>query len=275
MKIGITLGFVSVATVESLAFGYDRIDWTDRYTDPMHGDADESGMARAGAAFADRRQYLGIKQRKLAEQGIITASSLIAFEKGRSWPRERTRAVLEDLVQWPAGTLAQIRAGGPIPGPAATGSAAAVPADEDGEASLIAEAVAVAMNTVDVAIAQLPASDHPQFGDRARAVLADLRKLEAVTTRAVRSSQGAAAVIRSLAAVRRRYDELTMRAAAAPGATLGQRLYTARRRANLTVAEAAAALAAPPQLVIAVENEETPPEDATARIETLIADLEG
>jgi hypothetical protein len=63
---------------------------------------------------------------------------------------------------------------------------------------------------------------------------------EAITARAVRTSQGSAGVIKSLAAVRRRYDELMTRAAAAPEATLGQRLYTARRRANLTAAEAAA-----------------------------------
>ena len=54
--------------------------------------------------------------RELARMGIITASSLIAFEKGRTWPRERTRATLEELAHWPAGTLATIRAGGPIPG---------------------------------------------------------------------------------------------------------------------------------------------------------------
>jgi transcriptional regulator with XRE-family HTH domain len=235
----------------------------------MPDDAADPGTVRAGAAFATRRKELGIKQRKLADQKMITASSLIAFEKGRSWPRERTLAMLEELVQWPAGTLARVRAGGAIPG-----EAPQVRTDE-GEAPLIVDAVAVAMNTVDAAITQLPPDDHPSFGERARAVLADLRRLEAVTVRAVRGSQGAPAVIRSLAAVRHRYDALTTRAAAAPGATLGQRLYTARRRANLSVAEAAAALGAPPELVIAVESENPPPDDSAARIEALITDLGG
>ncbi|HYZ67230.1 MAG TPA: helix-turn-helix domain-containing protein [Mycobacterium sp.] len=233
----------------------------------MHDDAPAPGAVRAGAAFAARRQELGIKQRELARKGIITASSLIAFEKGRSWPRERTRAILEEIVQWPAGTLAGIRAGGDIPGPAA----ATTPTDAD--APLIVDAVDVAMGTVNAAIAKLPADDHPKFAEYAQAVLADLRRLEAITGRAVRTSQGSPAVIKSLAAVRRSYDELMTRAAAAPGATLGQRLYTARRRANLSADEAAAALGAPVDLVIAVEGETPPPAETQSRIEELIAEL--
>jgi transcriptional regulator with XRE-family HTH domain len=233
----------------------------------MQDEVAAPGIARAGAAFADRRQELGLSQRELAKKGLITASSLIAFEKGRSWPRERTRAMLEEIVHWPAGTLAGIRAGGQIPG--ATLSASPAPSD----APLIVDAVDVAMSTVDAAVANLPADDHPKFAEYAQAVLADLRRLEAVTARAVRTSQGSPAILKSLAAVRRRYDELMTRAAAAPGATLGQRLYTARRRANLTAAEAAAALGAPADLVIAVESENPPPADTQSRIEELIAEL--
>ena len=233
----------------------------------MQDDAAAPGIARTGAAFAGRRQELGITQRELAKKGLITASSLIAFEKGRSWPRERTRAMLEEVVHWPAGTLAGIRAGDHVPG--ATPSASPTQSD----APLIVDAVDVAISTVDAAVANLPNDDHPKFAEYAQAVLADLRRLEAVTARAVRTSQGSPAIIKSLAGVRRRYDELMTRAAAAPGATLGQRLYTARRRANLTAAEAAAALDAPADLVIAVESENPPPADTHSRIEELIAEL--
>ena len=255
------------AIAESLAFGYCRDSWDGGYTDPMHDEAPAPGAARAGAAYASRRQELGITQRELARKGIITASSLIAFEKGRSWPRERTRAILEEIVHWPAGTLAAIRTGGDVPGTGATATHA------DANVPLIVDAVDVAMRTVTAAIANLPADEHPKFAEYARAVLADLRRLEAITARAVRTSQGSAAVIRSLGAVRRRYDELMTRAAAAPGATLGQRLYTARRRANLTADEAAAALGAPAELVIAVENESPTPGDTGSRIEELIDEL--
>jgi DNA-binding transcriptional regulator YiaG len=233
----------------------------------MLDDASAPGTARAGAAFARRRRELGITQRGLASKGVITASSLIAFEKGRSWPRERTRAILEELVQWPAGTLAGIRLGSEAPG------ATSVPDPDGADAPLIVGAVDIALSTVTAAIANLPADDHPKFAEYAHAVLADLRRLEAITTRAVRTSQGSPGVIKALAAVRRRYDELMSRAAATPEATLGQRLYTARRRANLTAGEAAAALGSPVDLIIAVEGETAPPGDMRTRIEELISEL--
>ena len=234
----------------------------------MLDDASAPGAARAGAAFADRRQELGITQRELAKKGLITASSLIAFEKGRSWPRERTRAMLEELVQWPAGTLAGIRAGAEIPGSTTS------PNVEEADAPLIIGAVDVALSTVNAAIANLPADAHPKFAEYAQAILSDLRRLETITARAVRTSQGSPGVIKSFAAVRRRYDELMTRAAAAPGSTLGQRLYTARRRANLTAEEAAAALGAPVDLIVAVESETPPPGDTRSRIEELITELD-
>jgi transcriptional regulator with XRE-family HTH domain len=255
------------AAAEPLAFGCAICGPPGGYTGPMADDASGTGSTRAGSAFASRRQELGISQRELARKGFITASSLIAFEKGRSWPRERTRTMLEELVQWPAGTLAGLRAGGDVPGtPTVAGS-------DEADAPLIVGAVDVALSTVNAAIGKLPADDHPKFAEYTQAVLADLRRLEAITARAVRSSQGAPGVIKSLAGVRRRYDELMTRAAATPDATLGQRLYTARRRANLTAAEAAAALGAPADLIVAVESETPPPGDTRARIEQLIAEL--
>lgn len=233
----------------------------------MHDDAHAPGRARAGAAFAARREELAITQRGLASKGILTASSLIAFEKGRSWPRERTRATLEEIVRWPAGTLADIAAGGDIPG--AVDTALVEPSEE----AVIVGAVEVAMSSVNAAIANLPSEEHAKFAERIQAVLSDLRRLEAVTARAVRSSQGSASVIKSLTTIRRQYDALMTRAAAAPGATLGQRLYTARRHASLTPAEAAAALGSPTELIVSIENENPPPAAARPRIEDLITEL--
>ena len=71
----------------------------------------DPGMVRAGAAAAARRRELDISQRSLAADGIINAGALIAFEKGRSWPRERTRAKLEEVLRWPPGTIARLRDG--------------------------------------------------------------------------------------------------------------------------------------------------------------------
>jgi transcriptional regulator with XRE-family HTH domain len=231
-------------------------------------DAGDPGIARAGAAVAARRRELDIKQRNLAKYKIINAGALIAFEKGRSWPRERTRAKLEEVLQWPAGTIATIRYGGPVPG------AAPEPPTDDGAASVIVGAVDVAMKTFSAAIESLPPGDDPQFAARATVILADLRKLEAVVARAAQRSRGTPDVVLALRTVRRRYEDLMFRAAAAPGATLGQRLYTARRRANLSVGETANAAGVPEELVSAVEAGEPATDADTAALNDLIVSLD-
>jgi transcriptional regulator with XRE-family HTH domain len=232
-------------------------------------DAGDPGIARAGAAVAARRRELDIKQRNLAKYKIINAGALIAFEKGRSWPRERTRAKLEEVLQWPAGTIASIRYGGSVPG------AAPEPPADEGAASLIVGAVEVAMKTFGAAIESLPPDDDPEFGDRVTIILADLRKLETVVARAAQRSRGTADVVLALRTVRGCYDDLMFRAAAAPGATLGQRLYSARRRANLSAAETATAAGLPAELVDAVEAGEPADDADTATLTALIASLDG
>ena len=235
----------------------------------MEEDAGDPGIARAGAAVAARRRELDIKQRNLAKFKIINAGALIAFEKGRSWPRERTRAKLEEILQWPAGTIASIRYGGQVPG------AAPEPPADDGAASLIAGTVEVAMTTLGAAIESLPADDDPEFSARATVILAELRKLESVVARAAQRSRGTPDVVLALRTIRGRYDGLTFRAAAAPGATLGQRLYAARRRANLTAAETANAAGLPVELVDAVEAGEPAADADTGALIDLIASLDG
>ena len=268
----------------------------------MSDDANDVGVLRAGAAFAARRKELGISQRELARMKIMTAANLIEFEKGRSWPREKTRAKLELVAHWQPGTLARVRAGGEANTSGAT-EALVPPSRGDIETAVmdpgdaidryrsgtsdaidtsraLSDAAAVVTDAVSVAAAkvfadadQLPDERDATFGSRVRAVLADLRTLESITARAVRSSQGSPGVIRSLRAIRQRYDELTARAAAAPGATLGQRLYTARHAASLTVAEAAGAMGVAPEVVVDAEAERTVTDEDRQRIEALIAAL--
>ena len=235
----------------------------------MEPDVGDPGIARAGAAVAARRRELDIKQRNLAKFKIINAGALIAFEKGRSWPRERTRARLEEILQWPAGTIATIRYGGQVPG------ATSDPPADDGAASLIAGTVEVAMTTLGAAIESLPADDDPEFSARATVILAELRKLEAVVARAAQHSRGTPDVVLALRTVRGCYDELMFRTAAAPGATLGQRLYAARRRANLSAAETANAAGLPVELVVAVEAGEPTADTDTSALNELIASLDG
>ena len=231
----------------------------------------DPGMARAGAAAAARRRELDISQRSLAADGIINAGALISFEKGRSWPRDKTRAKLEEVLRWPPGTINRLRAGAPDDDRAPMPSRGQASGDEG---SLIAEAVIAAVNTLGSTIDALPPADDPDFTPRITAILSDLRQLEAVAARATRIGRVTPALIRALSAVRRRMDELTMRAAAAEHASLGQRLYAARRTANLTIGETAQAAGVTEDVIAGVESEQAVPASAVGAIEALIGQLD-
>ncbi|MFN3004019.1 helix-turn-helix domain-containing protein [Mycolicibacterium wolinskyi] len=255
---------------------------TDAEFDLATGEFD-IGLVRAGAAAAARRRELDISQRSLAADGIINAGALIAFEKGRSWPRERTRLKLEEVLRWPPGTIARLRQGGSVPAPTApvappssppaatTDTMISVPGTD--EVPLIAQAVLTAVNTLESTVPTLPAEDDPEFTPRVTAMLADLRQLEAVASRAARISMVTPALIKALSAVRRQIDELTTRAAAAPGATLGQRLYAARRHANLTVGETAQAAGVSEDAIARAEAEYPVDAAAVHAIEAVIKTL--
>ncbi|MDP7706165.1 transcriptional regulator [Mycobacterium sp. TY815] len=234
-------------------------------------------MIRAGAAAAARRRELDISQRSLAADGIINAGALISFEKGRSWPRERTRAKLEEVLQWPAGTIARIREGDtvasqPAPAPAADPITEA-PSATDGPASLIAQAVAAAVDTCSLAIAALPSPEDPEFTERAAPILADLRQLEAIAVQATRISRITPELIKAMGSVRRYHDKLMTLGATAPGATLAQRLYAARRRANLSTLETAQAAGVTEEMIVKAEAEEVLPAEIAEAIEALISQI--
>jgi transcriptional regulator with XRE-family HTH domain len=234
------------------------------YTGAVEENAPDAGMARAGAAAAARRTQLGVSQRELARRKVISAANLIAFEKGRAWPRERTRHTLEQLLQWPAGTIAAIRAGASSPDPAAAQSSSR------GDTSLLEETLQMTLARFDDAIEQLPQPVDVAYAPRANTILVDLHRFEQLAARAVRHSQGSPTVLKALSMVRRRYDELMLQAAASPGATLGQRLYASRRRAELSAAEAAAAVGATTELIEALEAGEPVDDVTAARVEDFI-----
>ncbi|BBZ09724.1 transcriptional regulator [Mycolicibacterium doricum] len=238
----------------------------------------DPGVARAGAAAAARRRELDISQRSLAADGIINAGALIAFEKGRSWPRERTRAKLEQVLRWPPGTIAKLRRGEPVAARDATTTTTPVTsagpaATTAAEAPLIAQAVEAAVHTLSATADVLPPVDDPYFTPRVTTILSDLRQLEAVATRAARIGKVTPALIKALGAVRRRIDELTMLAATAPNATLGQRLYAVRRRANLTISETAQAAGVSDDDIAGAEAELPVSAGAAAAVEALIGAL--
>jgi hypothetical protein len=168
---------------------------------------------------------------------VITAAALIAFEKGRSWPRAGTRAKLEQILQWPAGSIDRLRHG-VQPAVAAPGESTPT-AGSAGEFNLVLEALETAAHSLQSVIATLPSTEDPTFTPQVTALLADLRQLEAVASRAARLGAMTPALVKILAGMRRQYDDVMRLAATAPNATLGQRFYSARRRASLSIAEAA------------------------------------
>ncbi|HEV7421790.1 MAG TPA: hypothetical protein VGO30_18385 [Mycobacterium sp.] len=125
------------------------------------------------------------------------------------------------------------------------------------------------------AIDALPDPSDPEFAHRAGVVLAGLRKLQASLTDAAGRSRVTPSVIVALSGVRTRYDELIETAANGPSATLGQRLYVARGRAKLSTKEAGNGVGLRKDLIEAVEAEEPPTEEETAKIKDLIAALGG
>lgn len=255
---GATLGqeamLISIDTTADADDAFDEVD---------------PGMVRAGSAAAARRRELDISQRSLAADGVINAGALIAFEKGRSWPRERTRAKLEEILQWPPGTIARIRRGGSV----APAEPAGPPAGGD-EGSLIAQAVEAAVNTLGDTIGSLPPVDDPAFTPRVTAILTDLRQLEAVAARAARIGRLTPPLLKALSTVRRQIDELTLLGATAPTATLGQRLYAARRRANLTITETAQAAGVSEDAIVAAEAGQPVDAGAAEMVESLIGQID-
>lgn len=73
---------------------------------------------------------------------------------------------------------------------------------------MIAQAVTAAVDGCSLAIAALPATEDPEFTERAAPILADLRQLEAIAVQATRISRITPELIKALGAVRRHHDEL-------------------------------------------------------------------
>jgi transcriptional regulator with XRE-family HTH domain len=235
-----------------------------------HSEFTDPGIMRAGAAVAARRRELDIAQRALAKEKIMNAGALIAFEKGRSWPRRSTLAKLEQVLEWPPGTITRLRFGEVDD---SDPSEHTVVLTNSVDAPLMAQAVDVAVGTIRSQIDWLPPQSDPSFTDRVGPILGDLRKLEAVAANAARSAKGAADVALSLSAVRKLHRDLMLRAAGAPGATFGQRLFAARHRTELSAEEAANAAGVSVEAIGAAEADRPLSVDDADAVKALLATL--
>lgn len=226
-------------------------------------------IARVGAAVAARRDELGLTQRALAREKVINAGALIAFEKGRRWPRKTTRAKLEEKLQWPPGHIAGLR------NEVSQEATVRVEAESSNtvRTSLLTGAVEVALTRIKDSVAELPEATDRAFSTRVATLLADLRRLEAVAVNAARDTKGSPDVALTLGDIRKSYKDLMLRAARAPGATLGQKLYAARQRGELTVEEMANAAGVSAEAITAVEAEIAQDDKTVAAISAALAAL--
>jgi hypothetical protein len=148
-------------------------------------------------------------------------------------------------------------------------------APHEGESAVIVSLSDAAMHMYTAAIDALPFPEDKKFHTRAEVVLSGMRKLRAGLTDGASRSRSTPMVIVALADVRKRYDDLMARAAAAPGSSLGQQLYAARVEAKLSAQEVANGAGLPVDLIEDLEAGEIPTEKEAEKIRGLIAALGG
>jgi pSer/pThr/pTyr-binding forkhead associated (FHA) protein len=207
-------------------------------------------VARAGAAVAARREQLDISQRSLAADGVMSAAALIDFEKGRRWPRAATRAKLEVALGWPQGRIASMKHQDIEPDDEQT-----VALTNAAQAPMMSQVIEVALSNIASTIESLPALSDPDFTARVNRVLADLRTLELSAAGAARAATGDTSMAKIVGGIRKTYRELMLRAARAPGATVGQQIFAARHRSELSIDEFANAAGVPVEVIKAAESE--------------------
>lgn len=236
-------------------------------------DGTDPGYLRAGAAVAARRRDLDISQRSLAADGVVNAGALIAFEKGRSWPRKSTREKLERVLQWPPGTIDRIRRGQPVPGidePDTSAERTEAVTTNIVQAPLMAQAVEIALSGLEGQVEVIGSLPEDQQRTVIQDMLTELRRLEGIASNAARTATQAPDVAMALSRVRRTYRTLMLRAARAPWASRGQKLFEARYRAELTADEAANIVGVDANTVVAAEADEPLTPEAESAIISLL-----
>jgi DNA-binding XRE family transcriptional regulator len=107
---------------------------------------DVAPLVRVGQAVAEQRIDLGLSQRELAQRAGVGLNTAALLERGHTFPRAANARKIEEALQWPRGTLAELRRGGPAPTPTGpvpppVSAAPAVPAPGSAQALAIAKGV--------------------------------------------------------------------------------------------------------------------------------------
>lgn len=226
----------------------------------------DPGIAAAGDEVIRRREELGLSQRRLQDDGVIAQSNLVAFERGRRWPRENTRAKLEKALGWEPGHLARVRYAD-----VRTDKTTDVMSDTV-RVTVLVQALELALEGIKARIDTLPTTDDTSFATQAEALLGELRRVLDTATETVRTTKGPGMPL-LLGDVRRTYNQLVVRIGRAPGAALSHRLSAARHLAELSVEETAAAAGVDPAQVLATEAGQPVPATIRDSLDALAAQL--
>jgi DNA-binding transcriptional regulator YiaG len=221
-------------------------------------------VSRAGAEVAARREELGLSHLALSAD-VVALEEMVLFEGGRHWPDHHALATLEERLKWPAGTIASIRDGAPVP------------EDEFTEVLTPTVQVSVAVDAADIAVRAiraraelLPNPHDPHFTHDITPMLAEVRRLDLTIAAAAHNAPGRLEVAVALGGIRQVRADLIVRAARSPQASLGQRLAAVRQRGCLTAPEVAAAAGVTVADVEAVEADGRPAQAAAEALERFV-----
>jgi len=273
IPVTFTLTPASTRPSEHASIAHDDADLDDADLDDNTDNDSPSGkvdpgIAAAGEEVVKRREELGFSQRRLKDDGVIGQSNLVAFERGRRWPRENTRAKLEKALGWEPGNLARVRHVNDRPDKTTDAMSDTV------RVTVLVQALELALDGIKARIDTLPPADDALFASQAETLLADLRRVQDTATETVRTTKGPGMAL-LLGDVRRTYNHLVGRAARVPGAPLRRRLYAARHLAELSVDETAAAAGVDASHVVAVEAGHHVPADISQSLDALARELLG
>lgn len=248
----------------------------------------DPGIVYAGAQVAARRRELGISQRSLAADGVMNAGALIAFEKGRSWPRVGTQEKLESVLRWPRGEIARLRRqvanGGvtttvtaldaektavvpPSPSPSPAREETATSAVDPG---FLAQWASQNLAQARAHRAELPPVTNRNYQSAVSRLIGQLSSLELL----VHNASGAPELRSVFLQVRAEHREVMLEAAASPSATVGQRLFAARDRDRLSVEDAALMAGVSAASLRAFEADGQLPDEDRALLEDFLTSLQ-
>lgn len=223
-----------------------------RYTDAVADEAYDPARVYASAQFRAAREKAEVKRSELRDEKLISEAALINFELGRSWPRAKMQAELEERVGLPPGQIETWRR--EFRGPET--QVPIVPTQD-----VIVDALRLALHGVEAEIEALPPADDERFWPAAQNGLRALAKLDSTAGAAARVSP-TMDVLTVLRTVRRRYDATLRMIAAARPDEFGPQLYVARTGAEMSIDEAAAAAGVTTALINEIESCQTAPPGA-------------